>query len=175
MRPLISRRRALYGGVVLAVALTIALGAKSAVGTGPGLTTVSAGPVPSCSDALNASLPYHVRQPSTIPAGLIPGRCEIAGTPGTNFARRTQFFVAVDRGWITVTVAPRGATVSLAQASTTQLSIGTATAVMGVTANGGAQIEGMYWDDGDVAIVINAMLSPTVTTDLVEQLARSLR
>lgn len=172
---------ALRKGTVVAIvgvaifALGILVGAQRALGTGPVLSALPGGPIPACTAAVDASLPYRVREPAAIPAGLSASRCEVAGTPGSPFVRRTQYFGAADRGWVSVTIAPRGSTVSLTSASTTkQLTIGSAKATVGLFDRGATQLEAMYWDDGDVAIVINAMLSSTVTSDAVERLARSL-
>ncbi len=176
MNTLTRHTRFLVGTAFAAVLLLLGAGAERVLGTSPVFDTVPKGAVPTCTAALDAALPYRIREPASMPSGFTAGRCEIAGSPGNSFARRTQSYVAADEGWISITSAPKGATVNLSHAtSTRQIPVSNGNATLAIIPVGGREFVAAFWDDGNVAVVINAMLSQAVTSDVVTGVARSIR
>lgn len=169
--------RAWFFAVGFAALSLVLLGALARISTASSpLTSGAQGTVQICTQLLDASLPYRVREATTLPGGLKATRCDISASPGDTFSRRTQYYTAPDKGWVSVTIAPKGSDVSLARASSTQqVSVGGATATLGVIPVANQSIAAMYWNDGEVAVIVNAVLSTDVTVARVIELAQSVR
>lgn len=157
--------------VLLGALLRISTASSPAAGV-----TAAQGTVQLCTPALDASLPYRVRAATNIPPGLTATRCDVSASPGDTFSRRTEYYAAPDKGWISVTIAPKGSDVSLKRATSVQhVNVGATTATFGLLPVGDHTVAAMFWDDDDVAIILNAVLSSDVTSDSVITFAQSIR
>lgn len=171
--------RAWFFAVGFAAVSLVLLGALARISTASSPVagvTAAQGTVQLCTPALNASLPYRTREATNIPSGLTATRCDISASPGDTFARQTEYYTAPDNGWISVTIAPKGSDVSLKRATSVQLvNVGATTATFGLVPVGEHTVAAMFWNDDDVAIIVNAVLSGDVTIDRVIAFAQSIR